>query len=131
MDLGDLTEDQWTEIALRLIFDLHPFPTAIKVMTLDRVRSEEFGMAIQRFGGIAPLVAHLSKDNTLPQGMLQDLAEMLVSSKDDMELRDRVAASHRRAAASDFMQANPDFVWSKVLESEDVNGSGKQERPRS
>ena len=114
MEIGELTEDQWTEIAFRLIFDLHPFPSAIQIMTIDRVRSEEFGMAIQRFEGIVPLITHLANDNTVPFAMRQALAELLAASKNELELKNSVAAFNRREAARAFVQANPSFGWSRL-----------------
>ena len=114
MELSELTEDQWGEIAFRLIFDIHPFPHVAQVMTFDRVRSEEFGAAIQRSGGIVPLVSSLTNDDTLPLDMRQALAEILASSKGEEELKERFARYNRREAAHEFIRANPGFVWSKL-----------------
>ena len=114
MEIGELTEDQWTEIAFRLIFDLHPFPLAMQIMTIDRIRSEELGMAIQRFGGIVPLITHLANDNTVPFAVRQALTELLAASKDELELKNSVAAYNRSEAASAFVQGNPRFRWSRL-----------------
>ena len=114
MEIGELTEDQWVEIAFRLIFDEHPFPGANWVMTIDRVRSEEFGKAIQRFGGIVPLVTSLANDNTVSFATRQALAALLDSCKEELELQDRVAAFNRREAAIAFRENNPGFGWSKL-----------------
>ena len=114
MDLGELTEKQWVEIAFRLIFDAHPFEGVIPIMAIDRARSKELGKAIQRFGGIVPLVTHLANNNTLPYATRREMAALLGSCEDDLELEFRVGAFNRQEAGIAFIEANPGFVWSKL-----------------
>ena len=80
VSLADLTEDQWAEIALRFIFDAHPFANVTQSMTIDRIRSEDLGIAIQASGGIEPLVRKLVNDNNLPCGLRESLASALAGS---------------------------------------------------
>ena len=113
MEIKDLTEAQWGEIAFRFIFDMHPFPFVEQIMTFDRVRSEDFGAAIQRFGGIMPLVDNLLADDTLPAEYLEVLANHAAAA-DETELRHRVAAAHRALAGVEFVKSNPHMEWSQL-----------------
>ena len=114
MELKDLTEAQWGEIAFRFIFDMHPFPFVAQIMAIDRARSEEFGAAIQRFGGIVPLVESLVADDTLPAEYLEALANHATAAADEAELQHRVAAAHRALAGVEFVTSNPHMEWSQL-----------------
>ncbi len=114
MELGELTEKQWVEVAFRLIFDAHPFEDVIPIMAIDRARSKELGKAIQRFGGIVPLATHLANDNTLSYATRRTMAALLDSCENDLELEFRVGEFNRHEAGVAFIEANPGFVWSKL-----------------
>ena len=114
MELRDLTEDQWGEIAFRMIFDDHPFPEVAKVMTIDRQRSEDLGRAIERNGGIVPLVSGLIQNSGLPLTSRSELSELMNRSENELELLDRFAAYQRWTAGVAFKRDNPHFVWSKL-----------------